>query len=347
MALQPKHTRSSVDRRLSVAPMMDVSDRHFRWMIRQISRRTLLWSEMVTTGALLRGDKARHLDFSELEHPVVLQLGGDDPGALAECAALAEQWGYDEVNLNCGCPSPRVSAGSFGACLMKTPLRVAAAVAAMKAACRLPVTVKHRIGVDELDRYENLRAFAGTVVDAGADALVVHARIAWLEGLSPAENRSVPPLRYPDVWRLKEELPHVEIALNGGIRSLDAAWEQLRHVDGVMIGRGVAEDPWMLADADRRLGGTFTPGSRAQVARAVAGYASEAHGRGFRPHHALRHLLPLYAGQPGGRRWRRALTEGIAAGEGPRAIVERALASVARAAEPVGFVAEQEVEGRQ
>ncbi|MCA9545322.1 MAG: tRNA dihydrouridine(20/20a) synthase DusA, partial [Myxococcales bacterium] len=217
--------------------MMQRTDRHHRAFMRLITRTTLLYTEMVTTGAILHGDRARHLDFFECEHPVALQLGGDDPKALAEAARIAWDWGYDEVNLNVGCPSDRVQSGAFGAVLMKTPERVAEAVAAMRAAVPLPVTVKHRIGVDDLDRYEDMLHFVDVVRQAGADRFSVHARKAWLQGLSPKENRDIPPLRYAEVWRLKVERPDEVIEINGGITTLGQAVEHLAHVDAVMIGR--------------------------------------------------------------------------------------------------------------
>jgi tRNA-dihydrouridine synthase A len=330
MGAIPTHREHEVHRRISVAPMMDVTDRHFRYFIRQISRRTVLYGEMVTTNAVLRGDRAKLLDFSPVEHPVALQLGGDDPGALAECAAIGAAHGYDEVNLNCGCPSERVAAGAFGAVLMRNPPRVAAAVAAMRRATSVPITVKHRIGVDDLGSYEHLRAFVDAVAEAGATRVIVHARIALLNGISPAENRTIPPLRYEDVYRLKAELPGLPVDLNGGIRTLDAAAGHLERVDGAMLGRAAAEDPWLFAAVDRRFYGddTAVP-TRAAVARAVARYAAtESFGRGFRVHHALRHVLPLFGGVPGARRWRRILTEGFHAGVPPLELVDSGLAAL-------------------
>ncbi|MCB9671658.1 MAG: tRNA dihydrouridine(20/20a) synthase DusA [Alphaproteobacteria bacterium] len=244
---------------LSIAPMMDRTDRHFRFVMRQISRRTLLYTEMVTTGALLHGDADRHLAFHPEEDPVALQLGGDDPVALAQCAVMAEQRGYSEVNLNVGCPSDRVQKGSFGAVLMKTPERVAECVAAMRARVRIPVTVKHRIGVDDLDRYEDMAHFVETVAAAGAARFTVHARIAWLQGLSPKQNRNVPPLRYDDVYRLKADRPELQVEINGGIKTLDEVLRHLERVDAVMIGRAAVDDPWMFAAADRRLFGGSDP----------------------------------------------------------------------------------------
>jgi tRNA-dihydrouridine synthase A len=296
-------------RPLSVAPMMDHTDRHLRWVLRQLTRRTLLYTEMVVGQAVRHGDRERLLGFDPEEKPLALQLGGDEPVLLAECAAIAEDLGYDEVNLNVGCPSDRVQSGCFGAVLMRRPERVAAAVEAMRRRVAIPVTVKHRIGVDELDRYEDLHRFV-TAVPA-ADRFVVHARIALLDGLSPRENREIPPLRHADVHRLKAELPHLRIEINGGIRTLDEAEAHLQRVDGVMIGRAAVETPLMFADADQRLfGSTATPVGVEELVDRVAGYLGRcARLRGFRPRHVLRHLLNLYAGVPGARAWRRILAE--------------------------------------
>lgn len=299
-------------RAISVAPMMDCTDRHYRWMARQISRSALLYTEMVTTGAALHGDRAHILGFSPEERPLALQLGGDDPAALAECARIAEDMGYDEVNLNVGCPSERVHSGNFGACLMRQPATVAACVAAMRAATSLPVTVKHRIGVDGREDYADMLGFVDAVADAGCDRFTVHARIAVLGGLSPKENRTIPPLRYPDVYRLKAERPALTIELNGGVRSLDAAAEHLERVDAVMIGRAVYEDPYLLAGVDARFfGETAPPPSRAEVARRVGAYADRyVAGHPLRKASAvLRHMLGLFAGQPGAREFRRILSD--------------------------------------
>ncbi|MFO0723841.1 MAG: tRNA dihydrouridine(20/20a) synthase DusA [Myxococcota bacterium] len=320
---------------LSVAPMMDRTDRHFRYFFRQLTRRTLLYTEMITTGAILFGDKPRHLDFDPLEHPIALQLGGDDPSALAECAAVAADWGYDEVNLNVGCPSDRVQSGSFGACLMAKPERVAAAVEAMRARVSLPITVKHRIGIDDLDRYEDMLRFVDIVAGAGCDRFTVHARKAILSGLSPAENRTIPPLRYPDVYRLKAERPQLLIEINGGIRTLDQAQTQLAHVDAVMIGRAAVEDPWIFADADRRFfgqerGPSATP---VEAARALLPYVERLMLTGGKLHHLSRHLLTLFQGQPGARAFRRHLSEeGQRPGAGPE-VLEEALALIRPRAE--------------
>jgi tRNA-dihydrouridine synthase A len=307
---------------LSVAPMMDCTDRHFRYFMRQITRRTLLYTEMIVTGAILRGERARFLDFSPVEHPIAIQLGGDDPADLAACARIAEDWGYDEVNLNVGCPSDRVQSGRFGACLMAQPDTVARAVEAMRAAVSIPVTVKHRIGIDDRDSYEHMRDFVRTVAGAGADRFSVHARIAWLSGLSPKENRDVPPLRYPDVHRLKAEHPHLAIEINGGIRDLDGAAAQLAHVDAVMIGRAAYDHPWLFADADRRLfASDWAPASRVAVAEAMIDYADDQLCRGNGLHYITRHMLQLFNGQRGARVWRRFLGEkALRRGIGPEVI---------------------------
>ncbi len=242
-------------RAVSVAPMMDRTDRHFRYFMRQITRRTLLYTEMVTMNAILHGDRESLLGYSEEEHPIALQLGGDDPGKLAECAKIAEDWGYDEVNLNVGCPSDRVQKGRFGACLMAYPDVVARSVEAMREACGLAVTVKHRIGVDDLDQYEDMKRFVETVARAGCDRFSVHARKAWLQGLSPKENREVPPLRYEDVYRLKDEFRDLKIEINGGIKTLAETKTHLERVDAVMIGRAAYDNPYVFAEVDREIFG--------------------------------------------------------------------------------------------
>ena len=308
-------SRSSTGRRgstppLSVAPMMDRTDRHFRAFLRRITRRTLLYTEMVTTGAVLHGDRERILGFSPEERPLALQLGGDDPGELAASAELAERLGYDEVNLNVGCPSDRVQKGRFGACLMAEPERVAEAVAAMRRAVGLPVTVKHRIGIDELDRYEDMRRFVETVAEAGCDRFSVHARKAWLSGLSPKDNREIPPLRWSEVHRLKADLPHLAIEINGSVLDLAAAREHLEHVDGVMIGRAAYDDPYLLAPADRDLfGEPSEPPSRREVIESFLPYVEAHLARGEPLKCLTRHLLGLFARRPGARAWRRHLAE--------------------------------------
>ncbi len=302
--------------------MMDRTDRHYRFFMRQITRHTLLYSEMVTTGAILNGDRERLLGFDPREKPLALQLGGDDAKELAECAAIAEGLGYDEINLNVGCPSDRVQKGRFGACLMAEPGRVADAVVAMRRAVALPVTVKHRIGIDDLDRYEDMRAFVEVVAAAGCDRFSVHARKAWLSGLSPKENREVPPLRYGDVYRLKRELPRLAIEINGGITSLEAAGQHLRHVDGVMIGRAAYDRPYLFAGADRRFFGVDDPPpTRRQVVDALVPYLADWHQRGLAAGRVTRHVLQLFAGQPGARAWRRYLSENTP-GAGPEILRE-------------------------
>lgn len=291
--------------------MMDRSDRHFRRLMRLISRQTLLYTEMVTSLAALHGDRERLLGFDPEERPLALQLGGDDPRQLAECARIAAELGYDEVNLNVGCPSDRVQSGNFGACLMRTPPQVAACVAAMREAVALPITVKHRIGVDELDRYEDMLAFVDTVAAAGCDRFTVHARKAWLKGLSPKQNREVPPLRYDDVHRLARERPELIIEINGGVLDLDAVERELEHVDAVMIGRAAWDRPWLFADADRRIFGTPEPApTRAAVVEAYLPYVDRWLQRGGPSATALlRNLLNLYVARPGSRRWKQTLAQ--------------------------------------
>ena len=325
--------RNTIDRRLAVAPMLDFTDRHFRWFIRRITRRTLLYTEMVTTGALLHGDRERFLGFDDDEHPVALQLGGSEPRELAVCARLGAGRGYDEVNLNVGCPSDRVQHGRFGACLMAEPGLVADCVKAMRDLVDVPVTVKHRIGIDARDSHEALCDFVGTVAAAGCDAFIVHARKAWLAGLSPRENRTVPPLRHDVVHRLKRDFPGLAIVVNGGIESLDAAKAQLAHVDGVMLGRAAYHDPWVLADADQRIfGATPRIVSRREVAEAMLPFIADQAAAGVPVSRISRHLLGLFHGVPGARAWRRALSsDGARPGEGPIS-VRRALAGLGQSA---------------
>ncbi|MEJ2667829.1 MAG: tRNA dihydrouridine(20/20a) synthase DusA [Deinococcales bacterium] len=312
---------------MSVAPMMDRTDRHFRYLLRGITAHTLLYTEMVTARAVLHGDRERLIGFHPDERPLALQLAGDDPAALAQAASIAEERGYDEVNLNVGCPSPRVSSANFGACLMARPDDVAKLVAAMREAVRLPVTVKHRIGIDALDRYQDLERFVTTVATAGADAFAVHARKAWLTGLSPRQNREVPPLRHADVYRLKRTLPALTIELNGGVNDLDDAARHLERVDGVMIGRAVYDDPMVLAGADGRFH-AGTPGglpvvSRRAVVEHMLPYIEASLEKGASLHALTRHLLALFRGVPGGKRWRRHLSEGaVRPGTGPELVAE-------------------------
>lgn len=322
----------SVDRRLSVAPMMDCTDRHCRSFHRLLTRRTLLYTEMVTSAALLRGDWRRLLAHEPAERPLALQVGGDDPDALGACAELAEGLGFCEVNLNVGCPSDRVQAGRFGACLMREPRVVAEAVAAMRARVRIPVTVKHRLGVDEQEGFAPLVEFVDTVAAAGCEVFVVHARKALLAGLSPKENREVPPLRYDLVYRLKAERPQLTVVLNGGVASLDEAIAHLRHVDGVMIGRSAYHEPWLLAPADTRIFGAASDPQtdRAAALEAFLPYVERQLAAGVPLPRMTRHLVGLFHGEPRARRWRRMLTEG--AREGGIDALHAALAAVHTAA---------------
>ncbi len=291
---------------MSVAPMLDWTDRHCRTLHRLLSRHALLYTEMVTTGALLHGDVDRHLRYSAEEHPLALQLGGSEPADLAACARLGEQWGYDEINLNCGCPSERVQRGAFGACLMKEPLLVADCVKAMVNVVQVPVTVKHRIGIDQEESYAFVRDFVGTVAQAGCQVFIVHARNAWLQGLSPKENRDIPPLRYEVAHQLKQDFPHLTIAVNGGIRTDEAVQAQLQHVDGVMVGREAYHNPWWLARWDSLyFGAPERHLSVEAVEDAMVDYMEREaaqHGTPWYP--IARHMLGLRHGLPGARRWR-------------------------------------------
>jgi tRNA-dihydrouridine synthase A len=317
--------------RFSVAPMMDWTDRHCRYFLRLLSQHTRLYTEMVNTGAILRGDADRHLRFHPDEHPLALQLGGSEPQALAQSAAIGAGYGYDEINLNCGCPSDRVQEGRFGACLMAEPQRVAAAVAAMRGTCKTPVTVKCRIGIDDSEDYVFLRAFVETVAAAGCEVFVVHARKAWLSGLSPKENREIPPLRYEQVYRLKQEFPQLAIAINGGIRSLEDCEQHLQHVDGVMLGREAYENPYLLAQVDSRLfGDTRTPPTRAEAALRLRPYIEQELAGGTSLGQITRHILGLYKGQPGGRAFRRHLSENAHRKHAGWTVVEDAIALTER-----------------
>jgi tRNA-dihydrouridine synthase A len=322
--------------RFCVAPMMEWTDRHCRYLHRLLSRRALLYSEMLTTGAVLHGDCSRLLRFDPAEQPVALQLGGSDPAALARSAAIGEEFGYCEINLNAGCPSDRVQEGRFGACLMAEPELVAQCVVAMKAAVKVPVTVKCRIGIDEQDPEQSLFGFAAAVKAAGADALIVHARKAWLKGLSPRENREVPPLNYKIVHRLKAAHPDWPIVINGGIGSLDMAKEQLEHVDGVMMGRAAYQEPWRLLDAGPQLFGEPAPISSAKdIALAFVPYIERELARGTRLHAMTRHMLGLFHAVPGARAFRRHLsTHAVRPGAGTEVLID-ALSHVADAATPV------------
>jgi tRNA-dihydrouridine synthase A len=297
-----------INRKFSIAPMMEWTDRHCRFFHRLLTRRALLYTEMVTTGAVLHGDRARLIGFDPSEHPVALQLGGSEASALAQCARIGADMGYDEVNLNVGCPSDRVQEGRFGACLMAEPRLVADCVAAMKAAVKVPVTVKCRIGIDDQDPERALEAFAGAVEAAGVDALIVHARKAWLKGLSPRENRDVPPLDYEVVYRLKAAHPRLPVVLNGGVATVEAVRAHLARVDGVMMGRAAYQEPWRLMAVDPLLFGEAAPfAAPRDAAQALMPYIERELARGVRLHAVTRHLLGLFHGVPGARAYRRHL----------------------------------------
>ncbi|XKH60959.1 tRNA dihydrouridine(20/20a) synthase DusA [Halomonas sediminis] len=309
--MKPDIARPALDRTFSVAPMMDWTTRDYRAFARMLTRHALLYTEMVTTGAILHGTpRERFLGHTDVEHPLALQLGGSNAGELAECAAIAQAWGYDEVNLNVGCPSDRVQNNLIGACLMAHPEKVATAVRTMQEAVSIPVTVKCRIGIDDQDEDADLERFIATVADAGCEVFIVHARKAWLQGLSPKANRDVPPLNYPRVHRLKQSRPELHIGINGGIKTLAECSEHLAHVDSVMIGREAYQNPWMLADVDQALYGERSPASsRMAAAQAFRPYIAQRLEEGAKLNHITRHLLGLFQGCPGGRRFRRHLSE--------------------------------------
>ncbi|MDQ1117747.1 tRNA-dihydrouridine synthase A [Pseudoxanthomonas winnipegensis] len=312
--------------KLSVAPMMDWTDRHCRAFHRVLAPGALLYTEMVHANAVLQGDRERLLGYDASEHPVALQLGGSEPERLAAAARIGQDYGYDEVNLNVGCPSDRVQAGRFGACLMKEPALVAECIAAMRAAVSIPVTVKCRLGVDELEDYAHFAGFIDTVAATGCDTFIVHARKAWLDGLSPKENREIPPLRYEWAYQLKRERPQLTISLNGGIADLEAIATHLTQVDAVMLGRAAYHDPYLLHRADARLAGTQVR-PREELLRALRPYVEAALARGVALKHITRHVLGLYAGQPGGRQFRQILSEGAHRPGADWSLVERALAA--------------------
>jgi tRNA-dihydrouridine synthase A len=299
---------NAASHRLCTAPMMDWSDRHCRYFFRQLAPHARLYTEMMTTGALLHGDAARHLRYDRAEHPVALQLGGSEPDDLARCARMGEQWGYDEINLNCGCPSERVQRGAFGACLMSEPQLVADCVRAMRGAGGLPVTVKHRLGIDHLEDYDFVCRFVDALAAAGCQVFIVHARNAVLKGLSPRENREVPRLRYADAQRLKQDFPELTIVVNGGLHSEDEIDRQLARSDGVMLGRAAYHDPYFLACTDARLWSGQAP-ARIDIVRRMLRYAT-AEVRAGTPLRAIcRHMLGLYHGQPRARLWRQMLSD--------------------------------------
>ena len=332
-ALEPSINAPDIVR-LSVAPMMDWTDRHCRYFHRLLSSHALLYTEMVTSGALIHGDVRRHLRFNVEEHPVALQLGGSEPADLAQCAKLGEEWGYDEINLNCGCPSERVQRGAFGACLMAEPELVADCVKAMVDVVKVPVTVKHRIGIDKSENYDFVRDFIGAVAEAGCNTFIVHARNAWLKGLSPKENREIPPLRYELVYRLKRDFPHLSIAVNGGITSGEQVAAQLQQVDGVMIGREAYHNPWWLTSWDEAFfGADPSMLAREAVEEQMCDYMareSAAHGT---PWSAIaRHMLGLRHGLAGSRRWRQVWSDHRLKSLHPRDVMALAHGAVQQAA---------------
>ena len=299
-----------IDRTLAIAPMMDHTDRHFRYFMRIISPHALLYTEMITTGALIHGDRQRFLEHNADEYPLAIQLGGSDPEDLAACAVIAEESGYDEVNLNVGCPSDRVQSGRFGACLMAEPELVAESVSRMSQRVDIPVTVKTRIGIDEMDSYEELTSFIKCVKEAGCDCFIIHARKAWLNGLSPKENREVPPLQYETVHQLKKDFPEIDFIINGGFTTQDSIMEQYTHVDGVMIGRAAYQNPYLLAKIEQAL---FTNGNplptRYEILEKFMEYVQQNLDQGIYLGHMTRHILGLFLGQPGARAYRRYISE--------------------------------------
>ncbi|MFJ7144240.1 tRNA dihydrouridine(20/20a) synthase DusA [Pseudomonas protegens] len=318
-------SRSEPSRRFSVAPMMDWTDRHCRFFLRLLSKHTLLYTEMVTTGALLNGDHERFLRYHQSEHPLALQLGGSTPADLAACARMAQEHGYDEVNLNVGCPSDRVQNNMIGACLMGHPALVADCVKAMRDAVSIPVTVKHRIGINGRDSYAELCDFVGQVQDAGCTSFTVHARIAILEGLSPKENRDIPPLRYDVAAQLKADFPQLEVILNGGIKTLEACHEHLQTFDGVMLGREAYHNPYLLAEVDQQLFGSAAPViSRAEALAQLRPYIAEHLACGGAMHHITRHVLGLGTGFPGARKFRQLLSVDIHKTKDPLGLLDQA-----------------------
>ena len=304
---------SELGRRVSIAPMMDRTDRHERYFLRLISPSVLLYTEMTTTGAIIRGDRKRFLKYNDAEHPVALQLGGADADDLARCAEFAAGYGYDEINLNVGCPSDRVQNARFGACLMKEPEIVAAGVKAMRGAVELPITVKTRIGVDDHDSWDEFIHFVETVAEGGCETFIIHARKAWLQGLSPKENRELPPLSYDTVYRLKQLYPEFSVSINGGIKTVEEINLHLEHVDGVMIGRAAYENPWLLTDIENDVLGGFALAAREAVLDRYADYIDREMETGVPFYAMARHVLGLYLGVRGARLWRRHISE-----KGPR-----------------------------
>jgi len=329
--VQSQKSLNSSDWRISVAPMMDWTDRHCRYFHRLLSPRARLYTEMVTSAALVRGKQLRLLEHSQQEHPVALQLGGSDPRELAQAARFGAEAGYDEINLNVGCPSDRVQSGRFGACLMREPALVGDCMKAMRDAVSVPVTVKCRIGVDDQDDYAGLQHFTETMLEAGVEILVVHARKAWLQGLSPKENREIPPLDYERVYRLKREFPELVVVINGGIKTVAEVQAHLAQLDGVMLGRAAYHDPYLLAQIEAALHGEPLP-QRDDVLRRLQPYVEAELARGTALKHISRHLLGLYQGEPGARGFRRTISEGAHLPGAGWDLIERALAPYSVAA---------------
>jgi tRNA-dihydrouridine synthase A len=320
---------------MSVAPMLDWTDRHCRYFHRLLTRHARLYTEMVTTGALMHGSVQRHLRFNAEEHSVALQLGGSEPADLAQAAKLGQQWGYDEINLNCGCPSDRVQRGAFGACLMNVPQTVAYGVKAMRDVVDVPVTVKHRIGIDRIESYGFVRDFVGAVSDAGCEVFIVHARNAWLDGLSPKENREIPPLRYELAYQLKKDFPQLTFAVNGGIKTNDAIAQHLQHLDGVMVGREAYYNPWLLTTWDAQFfNDAHAAPTREAVEEAMVQYMERAHAEDGCPWYPIaRHMLGLYHGQRGGRLWRQVWSNHKLKPLPPREVWQQARQALERGAE--------------
>ncbi len=316
--------------RLSIAPMMDWTDRACRGFHRLLSRRALLYTEMVTAQAVVHGDRGKLLDYDAAEHPLALQLGGSDPADLAQCARMAQEWGYDEVNLNVGCPSERVQNGSFGACLMAEPQLVADCVKAMRDAVNIDVTVKHRIGIDKIEDYEFVRDFIGRIHEAGCTTFIVHARNAILKGLSPKENREIPPLKYEYAYQLKQDFPTLEILINGGITTHEQIAEHLQHVDGVMLGREAYHNPWIMAEVDARYyGDAYPQKTREEIMLGLREYIEAELADGLPLRLIARHMLGLFQGQKGARQWRRMLSDAKLLKDADFGLIEQALAQVA------------------
>ncbi|MEE4246114.1 MAG: tRNA dihydrouridine(20/20a) synthase DusA [Kangiellaceae bacterium] len=317
---------SPINRTISIAPMMDWTDRHDRYFLRLISTKALLYTEMVTTGAVIHGDRQKLLGYSQQEHPVAVQLGGGDPDELAQAAAICQGFGYDEINLNVGCPSDRVQRGKIGACLMAEPKLVAQCVEKMQQEVDIPVSVKSRTGIDDLDTYQHLDSFISEIAAVGCEIFIIHARKAWLEGLSPKQNREVPPLHYDRVYQIKSDYPQLHISINGGITTLEQAEQHLQYVDGVMIGREAYQNPYILSEVDQRFYRSQQPAlSRYEVVQAMLPYIEQHLSNGGRLNHISRHMLGLFHAQPKGRLWRRYISENANQAGANHEVIERAL----------------------